>query len=194
MSITKLSPNWACQMGPIHLINCLLSGKATSTELFQWRLFCRPPNRYVPLNRRIIVTDELLYRMRIIILRHWHHDYRLWCLGQLLRHSGFFGQNTTSLLFWSALLIVAQRTIADCDSCALFSRIILIRINWDVSWVISTDNYLDQSFCWLYWLRLIFQVLRTRNICRPVWKRKGHQTAERGGEGGGGRRKGAEFS
>src|SRR6218665_1976806 len=26
MSITKLSPNWACQMGPIHLINFLLSG------------------------------------------------------------------------------------------------------------------------------------------------------------------------
>src|SRR6218665_857891 len=26
MSITKLSPNWACQMGPIHCINFLLSG------------------------------------------------------------------------------------------------------------------------------------------------------------------------
>src|SRR6218665_3424205 len=26
MSITKLSPNWACQMGPIHFINFLLSG------------------------------------------------------------------------------------------------------------------------------------------------------------------------
>src|SRR6218665_3916830 len=26
MSITKLSPNWAYQMGPIHLINFLLSG------------------------------------------------------------------------------------------------------------------------------------------------------------------------
>src|SRR6218665_872455 len=28
MSITKLSHNWACQMGPIHLINFLLSGYA----------------------------------------------------------------------------------------------------------------------------------------------------------------------
>src|SRR6218665_2968693 len=28
MSITKLSPNWACQMGPIHFINFLLSGMA----------------------------------------------------------------------------------------------------------------------------------------------------------------------
>src|SRR6218665_2202205 len=28
MSITKLSPNWAYQMGPIHLINFLLSGSA----------------------------------------------------------------------------------------------------------------------------------------------------------------------
>ena len=26
MSITKLSPNWAYQMGPIHFINFLLSG------------------------------------------------------------------------------------------------------------------------------------------------------------------------
>src|SRR6218665_1069256 len=26
LSITKLSPNWACQMGPIHFINFLLSG------------------------------------------------------------------------------------------------------------------------------------------------------------------------
>src|SRR6218665_2264024 len=32
MSITKLSPNWACQMGPIHLINFLLSG--TSSSIF----------------------------------------------------------------------------------------------------------------------------------------------------------------
>src|SRR6218665_344129 len=30
MSITKLSPNWACQMGPIHCINFLLSGSCTS--------------------------------------------------------------------------------------------------------------------------------------------------------------------
>src|SRR6218665_2560479 len=28
VSITKLSPNWACQMGPIHLIIFLLSGIA----------------------------------------------------------------------------------------------------------------------------------------------------------------------
>src|SRR6218665_3494904 len=27
VSITKLSPNWACQMGPIHLIKFLLSGE-----------------------------------------------------------------------------------------------------------------------------------------------------------------------
>jgi len=26
LSITKLSPNWACQLGPIHFINFLLSG------------------------------------------------------------------------------------------------------------------------------------------------------------------------
>src|SRR6218665_146480 len=31
MSITKLSPNWACQMGPIHCINFLLSGEAPDT-------------------------------------------------------------------------------------------------------------------------------------------------------------------
>src|SRR6218665_163430 len=31
MSITKLSPNWACQMGPIHFINFLLSGEWTYT-------------------------------------------------------------------------------------------------------------------------------------------------------------------
>src|SRR6218665_1973585 len=33
MSITKLSPNWACQMGPIHLINFLLSGVSTGVDL-----------------------------------------------------------------------------------------------------------------------------------------------------------------
>src|SRR6218665_2073286 len=32
MSITKLSPNWACQMGPIHLINFLLSGPGVRME------------------------------------------------------------------------------------------------------------------------------------------------------------------
>src|SRR6218665_1223885 len=31
LSITKLSPNWACQMGPIHFINFLLSGKLLET-------------------------------------------------------------------------------------------------------------------------------------------------------------------
>src|SRR6218665_2470258 len=32
LSITKLSPNWACQMGPIHFINFLLSGSETDKE------------------------------------------------------------------------------------------------------------------------------------------------------------------
>src|SRR6218665_4002316 len=33
MSITKLSPNWACQMGPIHCINFLLSGWLVAAEI-----------------------------------------------------------------------------------------------------------------------------------------------------------------
>src|SRR6218665_2031934 len=33
MSITKLSPNWACQMGPIHFINFLLSGTSFDMTL-----------------------------------------------------------------------------------------------------------------------------------------------------------------
>src|SRR6218665_1738994 len=31
MSITKLSPNWACQMGPIHYLTVLLSGRSSFT-------------------------------------------------------------------------------------------------------------------------------------------------------------------
>src|SRR6218665_84844 len=42
MSITKLSPNWAYQMGPIHLINFLLSGTDWETLVYGimgWGLF-----------------------------------------------------------------------------------------------------------------------------------------------------------
>src|SRR6218665_3539725 len=34
MSIAKLSPNWAYQMGPIHSINFLLSGISPVSDLF----------------------------------------------------------------------------------------------------------------------------------------------------------------
>src|SRR6218665_3032034 len=40
MSITKLSPNWACQMGPIHCPKFLLSGKVclplVTSSLILW--------------------------------------------------------------------------------------------------------------------------------------------------------------
>ena len=35
MSITKLSPNWACQMGPVHFINFLVSGIFHSFRYFE---------------------------------------------------------------------------------------------------------------------------------------------------------------
>src|SRR6218665_570339 len=33
-TVTKLSPNWACQMGPIHCPKCLLSGLPLSRKNF----------------------------------------------------------------------------------------------------------------------------------------------------------------
>src|SRR6218665_1952073 len=39
MSITKLSPNWACQMGPIHCPKFLLSGESP-LGVCPIRLFC----------------------------------------------------------------------------------------------------------------------------------------------------------
>src|SRR6218665_2369281 len=38
MSITKLSPNWACQMGPIHCPKFLLPGSLNSSLLFSKKL------------------------------------------------------------------------------------------------------------------------------------------------------------
>src|SRR6218665_3393901 len=40
MSITKLSPNWACQLSPIHYINFLLSGSPPNTREQTSSLMC----------------------------------------------------------------------------------------------------------------------------------------------------------
>src|SRR6218665_1549646 len=54
MSITKLSPNWACQMGPIHFINFLLSGSS-----LQCKTLCTSPAGVYLQEAEVEVPDHL---------------------------------------------------------------------------------------------------------------------------------------
>src|SRR6218665_390438 len=59
MSITKVSPNWACQMGPIHFIKFLLYGTRSSSCL----TLSRPPvtSHLMFSNRAISITAPRLW-------------------------------------------------------------------------------------------------------------------------------------
>src|SRR6218665_2665776 len=70
MSITNLSPNWACQMGPIHCPKLLLSGSLPSYHL---SLSPSLPLLVCALNLFVAVfmKPPYLINLRLCLTLHW---------------------------------------------------------------------------------------------------------------------------
>src|SRR6218665_2412582 len=61
MSITKLSPNWACQMGPIHCINFLLSGPPLWNKLPPALRQMSDPSYELPQTSPLAISPQLFH-------------------------------------------------------------------------------------------------------------------------------------
>src|SRR6218665_1247609 len=68
MSITKLSPNWACQMGPIHCPKFLLSGPSGSRyRARHWRM----TTTYFTTTPLVILLCSLFDSFRYYFFSRW---------------------------------------------------------------------------------------------------------------------------
>src|SRR6218665_958487 len=81
MGITKLSPNWACQMGPIHCPKFLLSGVRVDEDRVEQGIWI------VNDGSVLYVNDMTLYSIRSGILCQWSFlrtGVMWWCFGVLV--------------------------------------------------------------------------------------------------------------
>ena len=95
MSITKLSPNWACQMGPIHCPKFLLSGETSKLPLPGDDSPKPGQGRRATVNYLCFNRTSLGYRQEQLSINSMDRNlgFNQWCSG------GNAGERRSPLLF-----------------------------------------------------------------------------------------------
>src|SRR6218665_3173845 len=83
MSITKLSPNWACQMGPIHCPKFLLPGEGQLIGTFNKSLTLRESSGYMWLLLLLLPV-----KLGLLALHSYAYDSVI--MAMILDYSKFF--------------------------------------------------------------------------------------------------------